>query len=118
MTPGANCWSWPTTPQIVLGKRRESTRFMTTVPTAISPSRLDRLDSKYIARTRQSRSVTFPVRIAVSGRSAEESPRQPLSVDASATAQDAVRKALKVVRLMSPRRRNALSLDTGKLDQI
>lgn len=39
------------------GKRDESTRFITTVPTAIMPLVLERLDSKYIARIRHSRSV-------------------------------------------------------------
>ena len=53
MIPGANWFFCPTTLQTVLGKSGELTRFITTVPTAIMPSRLERFDSKYIARAMQ-----------------------------------------------------------------
>lgn len=54
ITPGANCRLAPTTLQTVSPQRPELRRFMTTDPTAIMPSRLERLDSKYIARARHS----------------------------------------------------------------
>jgi hypothetical protein len=41
-------------------------RFITTVPTAISPSRLERFDSKYMARIRQSRSLELATNFSVS----------------------------------------------------
>jgi len=54
MTPGANCPGSPTTWQMVLPWLPERSRFITTVPTAIMPSRLERLDSKNIALSRHS----------------------------------------------------------------
>ncbi|GLS80282.1 hypothetical protein GCM10007893_10630 [Paracoccus marinus] len=39
------------------GYRPEAARFITTLPTATMPSRLERLDSKYMARSMQSSSV-------------------------------------------------------------
>ena len=53
-TPEANWPRWPTTPQTECGYLPDSTRFITTVPTASIPSSLERFDSKYIARIRQS----------------------------------------------------------------
>jgi hypothetical protein len=52
---------------------------MTTVPTAISPSRLERLDSKYIARMRQSRPAEFAATLAVSPWLSGTGPVQPCS---------------------------------------
>src|SRR5690606_26044107 len=57
MTPGANCFFCATTPQMVSGYSSDLTRFITTLPTATSPSRLERWDSKNIARARHSRSL-------------------------------------------------------------
>lgn len=58
-TPGANCFGSPTTAQMVSPCFPERSRFITTVPTAIMPSRLERLDSKNIARSRHSRSLSL-----------------------------------------------------------
>ena len=61
-TPGANCFFCPTTPQIVFGYLPEFSRFITTVPTASMPSSLERLNSKYITRAMQLRSLELPPR--------------------------------------------------------
>ena len=53
-TPGANCPASPTTSQIAAPCFPERRRFITVVPTATMPSRLERLDSKYITRARHS----------------------------------------------------------------
>ena len=58
-TPGANWRGAPTTAQMLLEYWPDLTRFMTTVPTAFMPSSLERLDSKYMARAMQSRSLRF-----------------------------------------------------------
>jgi hypothetical protein len=55
-TPGANWRFAPTTLQIDLPQAPFATRCITTVPTDKRPSWLERLDSKYMARIRQSRS--------------------------------------------------------------
>ncbi|CAH1654754.1 hypothetical protein CHELA40_10985 [Chelatococcus asaccharovorans] len=71
-TPWANCRGAPTTPQTEFWNCRDSTRFMTTVPTASMPSSLERLDSKYMARARHSRLVPENV------RASETVPREAL----------------------------------------
>src|SRR5690606_23843319 len=53
-TPGANCPRSPTTSQMELPCLPERSRFITTVPTAIMPALLERLDSKYMALSRHS----------------------------------------------------------------
>ena len=81
MTPGANWLRWETTPQTVPGKSSESTRFITTVPTATRPSRLERRDSKNIARSMHS--TVLAAKLSGAGSGSERSRPQPARLAAA-----------------------------------